>query len=81
MLSQYIDAAIERATYELIEDEEPYYGEIPGLDGVWATGPTLEACRRHLMSALQDWIVFSLQRGATLPTLGGVTIEPFRKAG
>lgn len=81
MLSQYIDAAIEQATYEIIDDAEPYYGEIPGLDGVWATGPTLEACRRHLVEALEDWIVFSLQRGATLPTLGGITIEPFRKAG
>ena len=81
MLRQYLDIAIERATYEIIDDEEPYYGEIPGLDGVWATGPSLEAFRRHLMAAPEDWIIFSLQRGATLPTLDGVTIEPFRKAG
>ena len=81
MLGDYMKAALERAHYELIEDEEPYYGEIPGLDGVWATGPTLEGCRTSLKSALEDWIVFSLQRGAALPALDGVTIEPFRKAG
>jgi len=81
MLGDYMNAALERAHYETIEDEEPYYGEIPGLDGVWATGPTLESCRTNLKAALEDWIVFSLQRGALLPTLDGITIEPFRKAG
>jgi len=29
MLIQYIHAALERAKYEIIDDEEPYYGEIP----------------------------------------------------
>jgi hypothetical protein len=31
MLLDYLTAAMERAHYEIIEDEEPYYGEIPGL--------------------------------------------------
>ncbi|MEA2693345.1 MAG: hypothetical protein QOJ16_2732 [Acidobacteriota bacterium] len=52
---------MERAHYEMIEDEEPYYGEIPGLEGLWATGPTLEGCRRNLMEALEDWVFFSAQ--------------------
>jgi predicted RNase H-like HicB family nuclease len=76
-----MEAAIERATYEVIEDPEPYYGEIPGLDGIWATGITLEECRRRLIAALEDWIIFSLQRGAQLPAVDGITIEPVRKAG
>ena len=38
-----------------IDDPEPFYGEIPELQGVWATGKTLEACRDDLMSALEDW--------------------------
>jgi hypothetical protein len=37
MLIQYIHAALERARYEIIDDEEPYYGEVPELEGVWAT--------------------------------------------
>lgn len=81
MLKRYMEAAIERATYEVIEDPEPYYGEIPGLDGIWATGITLEECRRRLIAALEDWIIFSLQRGAQLPAVDGITIEPVRKAG
>jgi len=31
MITEYIEAALARATYEIIKDEEPYYGEIPGL--------------------------------------------------
>lgn len=59
MLLNYLNAALERATYEKIEDPEPYYGEIPGIQGVWATGSTLEDCRRKLIHALEDWVFFS----------------------
>lgn len=58
-LSQYIQAALDRAEYELIEDEEPYYGQVPQLGGVWATGKTLEECRRNLIEAIEDWVLFS----------------------
>ncbi len=42
MLIQYIKAALEHAKYEIIDDEEPYYGEVPELQGVWTSGKTLE---------------------------------------
>jgi len=45
MIVEYITAALHHARYEIIEDDEPYYGEVPELPGVWATGTTLEACR------------------------------------
>lgn len=48
MLLEYIQEVLERAHYELIEDEEPYYGEVPALPGVWATGRSLEECRRFV---------------------------------
>jgi len=28
MLTDYLNEALERAKYEMIEDQEPYYGEI-----------------------------------------------------
>jgi len=67
MLTEYIQGAMERARYEIIDDEEPYYGEIPELSGVWASGETLEACRRNLTSALEDWLLFSLAKGLPIP--------------
>ncbi len=31
MILEYINAAMEKARYEIIEDDEPYYAEVPGL--------------------------------------------------
>ncbi len=76
MLIEYIQAAMEKARYEILEDdEEPYYGEIPVCKGVWATGRTLEECRKNLEDVLQGWIVFRLKRGLTIPPIGQVRIE------
>jgi predicted RNase H-like HicB family nuclease len=44
MFSDYVAAAMRHATYEIINDPELYYGHIPELHGVWATGTTLAAC-------------------------------------
>lgn len=75
MLTEYIEAALERARYELIQDEEPYYGEIPDLEGVWATGRTLEECRRNLKETLEAWLIFRLRRSMTIPSVGEHSIE------
>jgi hypothetical protein len=34
MFAEYIHAAMSKAMYEIIEDEEPFYGEVPELRGV-----------------------------------------------
>jgi len=75
MLLDYIQAALERAHYEIIEDEEPFYGEVPSLAGVWATGKTLEECRRNLAEAIEDWVLFSIAKGLPIPALGQVAIH------
>lgn len=75
MIAQYIDAALNRARYEVIEDEEPYYGEVPELAGVWATGKTLEECRRNLAEVLDGWLVVRLRRGLDVPAIAGHKIE------
>ena len=36
MLANYIDQAMELATYEMIEDDQTYWGEIPPLEGFLA---------------------------------------------
>jgi predicted RNase H-like HicB family nuclease len=62
MIVEYSNAAMERARYRLIEDDEPYYGEIPEVKGVWATGKSPEGCRRNLAAALEDWLLYSIHR-------------------
>lgn len=75
MILEYIHKALELAQYEMIEDEEPFYGEITDLPGVWATGPTLEACRRNLAAAVEDWLLFSIAKGLPIPSLADTRIE------
>jgi len=75
MLVEYIEEALRRAHYEIIEDEEPYYGEVKELKGVWATGKTLEECRQNLMEVIEGWILISVKKGLKIPKLGNVSIE------
>ena len=67
MLIQYIQAALENARYEIIDDEEPYYGEVPGLDGVWSSGNTLEECRQNLEEVIDEWVIVRLSKGLPTP--------------
>ena len=74
MIHQYIEAAMQRAHYEIIQDEEPFYGEVPELQGVWATGKTLEECRWNLMEVIDGWVLVRLTRGLSIPPLDDVDI-------
>ena len=74
MITRYIESALRRARYEIIEDDKPYYGEIEGLQGVWATGKTLEECRENLAEALDSWLLFRLSHGMAIPPLGNAQI-------
>jgi predicted RNase H-like HicB family nuclease len=76
MLTEYIEEALRRAQYEIINDEDPFYGEIPGFKGVWATGKTLEECRENLKDILEGWILLSVKKGLSLPRIGKYIIKP-----
>ncbi|PIV63884.1 MAG: hypothetical protein COS11_05045, partial [bacterium (Candidatus Ratteibacteria) CG01_land_8_20_14_3_00_40_19] len=67
--------AMKKAKYEIIKDEEPYYGKIPELSGVWATGKTLEECRKNLKETVEDWIILSVKKDLPIPNLGKESIR------
>jgi predicted RNase H-like HicB family nuclease len=75
MLTAYIQHAMSKAIYEIMEDKQ-YYGEIPGFDGVWSQASTLEACRAELQSALEDWLILGLRLGHKLPSVDGIQLIP-----
>jgi len=75
MLANYIEQAMERAVYEIMESEGTYWGEIPGLQGVWARHATLEGCRRELREALSDWIALRLRLGLPVPVVAGIDLN------
>ena len=75
MFCEYIQTALSQATYEMIEDEEPFYGEVPPLRGVWAIGKTLEECRENLKGVIEGWIALRLRLGLTIPLIKEVSRE------
>ena len=75
MLANYIDEAMERAVYEIIQEEGVYWGEIPGLQGVWARHATLEGCRGELREVLSDWLALRLRLGLPIPVLAGIDLS------
>jgi len=74
MLTEYIRAAMKRARYEILPDDNTFYGEIPGFDGVYANAKTLEACRDELEEVLEEWILFRISRNLPLPILEGIEL-------
>jgi predicted RNase H-like HicB family nuclease len=79
MLTKYIHGAMALAVYEILEDGT-YYGEIPGLAGVYAGAEALEACRELLQEVLEGWIVLGLRLGHTLPEVDGIRLDATRVA-
>jgi len=74
MLLEYLQAALEKARYEILPDNEGFYGEIPGFPGVYAQTNTLESCRSELASALEDWILFRVSRQLPVPEVSGLSL-------
>lgn len=75
MLTTYLNTAMKRAHYELLPDDNSYYGEIPGFDGVYANAPILEACREQLLEVLEEWILFRVSRNLAVPPVDGVELR------
>ncbi len=67
MIQDFINTNLSDAKYEMIDGGKRFYAEIKTLRGVWATGKTLEECRKNLLSALEGWLVFRLRKCLPIP--------------
>ena len=74
MFNEYIKAAMHLAHYEMIDNDEPFYGEIPELIGVWSTGKSLEDCRDNLLSSLEEWLLVKIRLGLDVPVINDIRI-------
>ena len=68
-----------KAKYEILENNEGFYGEIPGFQGVWGNAPTLEACRDDLAEALEEWVLFHLADNTPLPKVAGINLRVIKR--
>jgi predicted RNase H-like HicB family nuclease len=73
MLTAYIQAAMRHGRYEILQDDT-FYGEIPGFQGVYANAERLEECREQLRQVLEGWIVLGLRLGHSLPVVDGISL-------
>jgi predicted RNase H-like HicB family nuclease len=74
MLSEYLNAALRHAHYEILKDDGGYYGEIAACRGVYASAPTLEQCRSELARVLEDWLLLRIHKHLALPEIDGLDL-------
>jgi predicted RNase H-like HicB family nuclease len=74
ILSRYIEEALQRATYDKLDDGS-FAGRIPDCVGVVAFGTTLVQCEHELRSTLEDWILVGLKLGHPLPIVAGIDLN------
>jgi predicted RNase H-like HicB family nuclease len=74
MLTKYVQGAMRKAKYEILSDDNSFYGEIPGFDGVYANSDALEECREELEEVLEEWVLFRVSRNLSLPVVDGIEL-------
>jgi len=74
MICEYLDRAMEKAVFDVLDDGT-IVGEVPPLQGVLATAPTKEACRKQLVDVIEGWILVRVSRGLDIPSIDGLTIS------
>jgi len=52
MFCERIQGTLPRAVYEDMDDEEPCYGEVSELLGIWVAGKSEVDCRENLRLAI-----------------------------
>jgi predicted RNase H-like HicB family nuclease len=74
MFAEYITAALSKANYKILDNGE-YVATVPGLQGVWATGKTIERARTELVEVIEGWIALRLRLGLPIPSQRSCTLQ------
>lgn len=75
MLTEYVEKKLKGARYKLLKNRS-FFGEIPGLRGVWANAKNLEDCRKELREVLEDWLLLKVRNHEKVP---GFTVRIDRR--
>ena len=74
MFTEYVTAALSNAKYKILDNGD-YVATVPGLQGVWATGKTIEGARTELVEVIEGWIALRLRLGLPIPSIDNQAIE------
>ncbi len=66
MFNEYIEKKLKLVKYKLLQDGS-YFGEIKGVQGVWANAKNLEDCRKELKEVLEDWFLLKISSKEKVP--------------
>ena len=75
MIREYISKALENANYEILREDQTFYGEIPVCQGVYANCDTLEKCRKELEEVLEEWLLLRIYKNLPIPEIDGVSLS------
>jgi predicted RNase H-like HicB family nuclease len=75
MLTEYIQAAMCHAQYELMENGR-VFATIPQCPGTWGEGATEEEARRELQDVLESWLIVGLRHNDPFEIIDGVDLNP-----
>ena len=73
-IQKYISQKLAPAQYKIL-DNGNYFGEILGLQGVWASEKTLEKCRETLREVLEEWLILKLRDGDKIPNFPSTKVK------
>jgi predicted RNase H-like HicB family nuclease len=74
MLTEYIQKALKKAKYKVLEDGT-WFAEIPGFQGVWANANDVEECRQELLEVLEEWLILKIRDRDPIPEIEGAAIK------
>jgi predicted RNase H-like HicB family nuclease len=74
MIRQYVDEALHRASYSVVDDNV-YFATVTGLPGAIATGATLGICRDQLAAIVEEWVLLRVSRGLSIPRIRTARIQ------
>ena len=74
MLLEYTQKALLKAEYKKLDDGS-WLAELPGFEGVWANGNTVEKCRAELLEVLEEWLILKLRDNDPIPEIEGIDLK------
>jgi predicted RNase H-like HicB family nuclease len=74
MLTEYIEHAMRKARYDLMESG-CFFGSIAPCRSCCGEGATLEECRDDLRAALECWILVGVRHGDELPVIDDIDLN------
>jgi predicted RNase H-like HicB family nuclease len=77
MIRQYVDRALRRARYDKLDDGT-YCAEVSELQGVLASGTTLEDCRDQLAEVVEEWGLVRVSQRLDVPVLDHIEVKVSR---